>query len=67
MLLITEMCISDKMSMQRKVIIKFLSIVEFLGYYNRFGAVLYPVFMFALTSAPSIYLMIGQKNIPGNS
>ena len=60
------MCISDKMSMQRKVVIKFLSILELIGYYNRFGAVLYPIFMIALSSAPTIYLMIGQKNNPGN-
>ena len=42
------------MSMQRKVIRKFLSILECLGFYNRFGAVFYSVLMIVLSFGPAI-------------
>ena len=50
--------ISDKMSTQCKIVIKVLSILEWLGFYNRFGAVIYPVVMLAGAFLPIVYIVL---------
>ena len=46
------------MSIQCKVVRTILSILEWLGFYNRFGAVIYPIIMLAGTYLPIVYLVL---------
>ena len=54
-----------KMSMQRKVIRIFFSILECLGFYNRFGAVFYSVLMIVLSFGPAILNLEKPSKVPG--
>ena len=46
------------MPTQCKIVRKVLSILEWLGFYNRFGAVIYPVVMLAGAFLPIVFIVL---------
>ncbi len=49
------------MSTQCKIVRNVLSILEWLGFYNRFGAVIYPVVMLTGAFLPIVYIVLNSN------